>query len=380
VCCRYAFVAAWAIVCCAHVSADDLGAEHFDAAPLQESLDFEPLETVTETWPSNELFEESRSEVSIPDLSQAPSDAAAADGTVNAETPSSQPEAAHPESSSKLPIEEKSVRIDGAEDEPDDPTELDELDPLLNGTQLRWLMPRDGFGMTDLELSHVDHRPRFADHNRIHIAIPFAVSFVDEPQALGIPSELYSFQIETRVARPIADGFGFDVSVVPGWFSDLDAGDNNGFRVTGHGLATWSMSEEWQWALGAMYLGRDDVKLLPAGGVVWTMNPDTRLELLMPKPRITQRVWASGDWEHFLYTGFELFAGNTWAVTRPDNSYDKFTYSDSRFVVGHECRGPEHYRSVFEVGYVFSRTLEFRYSPEMLHPGGTLLLRLGTSY
>jgi hypothetical protein len=122
------------------------------------------------------------------------------------------------------------------------------------------------------------------------------------------------------------------------------------------------------------------VRILPAGGIVWTVQPDTTLELLMPKPRISQRISSRDDVDQFVYTGFELFGGNSWAVTRPDDSFDTFTYRDFRFLVGYECRTPTVPCSIVELGYVFARKLEFQHSPETLHPGGTLLLRLGSSY
>jgi hypothetical protein len=140
------------------------------------------------------------------------------------------------------------VKIDGAGDGAKDEaaTEVREDDPYPNGFSVRWLMPLDGFGITDLELGSVDHRPRFTDHTRFNLVIPFAVHFVDEPQALGIPSELYSAQIETRLAHP-NEIFGFDISVIPGWFSDFDAGKQRLSRH-GHGIATMRVSETLQLA------------------------------------------------------------------------------------------------------------------------------------
>ena len=279
----------------------------------------------------------------------------------------------------------KMVTIDGAATDPAKVEVPREDDPFPNGLSVSWLMPVDGFGMTDLELGRVDHRPRFTDQSRLNITIPFTVSFVDEPQALGLPSELYAIQIETRLAQKIDDMWGFDVAVSPGWFSDFDAGKNNGFRVTGHGMATLRLSDELKLAFGVMYLGRDDVKILPAGGVVTNITPDTQLELVMPKPRLVYFLSKNSDWEQSVYAAFELWGGNTWAVTRPDNSYDHFTYRDFRFILGHELRGPgdDHCiinHQVFEIGYSFARKLEFRNSPETLEPGGTLLLRLASSY
>jgi hypothetical protein len=218
------------------------------------------------------------------------------------------------------------------------------------------------------------------DHTAFDFGLPFAFHFLNEPPGLGLPPRVFSAQIETRLVQPLGDRYGVDVSVIPGFFSDFDSGKNNGFRVTGHLIGTMKLSEEFKFALGAMYLGRQDVPILPAGGVVWTMRPETELELLMPKPRIRQQIHCRDGWQEFIYTGFELFGGNSWAVTRPHNSYDTFTYRDFRFLVGHEMGKIGLMDSFFEIGYVFGRRVEFKNDPTTLNPPGTLLLRLGSSY
>ncbi|MGE3316512.1 MAG: hypothetical protein AB7O26_15460, partial [Planctomycetaceae bacterium] len=274
-------------------------------------------------------------------------------------------------------------KIDGAsedDDEPDLPSEATEEDPISYAGSLRWMMRVDGFGITDWEWSTADHRPRFSDHTRFNLGVPFTIHFIDEVQALGLPSELYDAQIETRLIQPIGDVWGVDLAVTPAFFSDFDSGSNNGLRMTGHGMATLMLSDEWQFALGVMYLGREDVRLLPAGGVVWNISDGTKLELLMPKPRISQLVHANEDYEQFAYTGFELWGGNSWDITRPDDTFDTFTYRDFRFVVGLETRSKNLLRGVFEIGYVFARKLEFRHDPTILEPGDTLMLRLGSNY
>lgn len=272
-------------------------------------------------------------------------------------------------------------KIDGAGDDRNEhvQTETEPEEPL-SVAALTWLMRVDGFGITDWEFGSADHRPHFIDHTRLHIDLPFAIHFIDEVQALGLPSELFSAQINTRLIQPINDVWGFDVAVTPGFFSDFDSGKNNGFRVTGHGIATYYHSDEWQFAFGAMYLGREDVQVLPAGGVVWNLSEASKIELLMPKPRVAQRVRADENSEQWMYTAFELFGGNSWEITRPDDSYDTFTYRDFRFLLGFENRMHHICSGVFEIGYVFARKLEFKRDPTILEPGGTLLLRCGSAY
>jgi hypothetical protein len=272
------------------------------------------------------------------------------------------------------------AKIDGAEDDgKTTDADANEKDPFSNGLSVRWLIPTDGFGLTDIELSPVDHRPRFSDHSRWDVSIPFGVHFVTE-QNLGLPPELYDIQIQLRWVQPLGDRFGFDVSVIPGFFSDFDSSQNNGFRVSGHLIGTYRHSEDWMFALGAMYLGRQDVPILPAGGVVWNIRPDTQLQLLMPNPRISWQFPSSAKEQQFVYTGFELFGGNSWAVSHFNTTQDTVTYRDFRYVIGYECGKPGQFRDVLQVGYVFARTVEFKHSPEVQHPPGTLLLQLVSGY
>lgn len=265
------------------------------------------------------------------------------------------------------------AKIDGATDN-DLQADSKQPDPFPDGLLVRWLIPVNGFGLTDVELSTVDHRPRFTDHTLWDLSIPFGVHFVTE-RGLGLPPELYDIQIEGRWVQPIGEQFGFDVSVIPGFFTDFDSSQNNGFRVSGHLIGTYRYSDDLQLALGAMYLGRQDVPILPAGGLVWNIRPETQLELLMPNPRITQKVSTAQGNPQLVYAGFELFGGNSWAVSHFNTTQDTVTYRDFRFVVGCECGKPGSLRDTLEIGYAFARTVEFKNSPEIQHPGGTLLLQ-----
>src|SRR6185437_6514275 len=83
-----------------------------------------------------------------------------------------------------------------------------------------------------------------------------------------------------------------------GVYSDFSKINSQSVRILGRGLGIVTFSPQWQVAAGVWYLDRLTVKILPAGGVIWTPNQDTRFALLFPNPKIWQRQMdgAKGQW------------------------------------------------------------------------------------
>ena len=84
---------------------------------------------------------------------------------------------------------------------------------------------------------------------------------------------------------------------------------------------------------------------------------------MLPRPRISRRLWKDGGQaEGWAYVGGTL-AGNTWAVTRESGvnagQSDELTISGLRLFTGYEtiATGNRGYR--IEVGYSFNRSIEY---------------------
>ena len=90
-----------------------------------------------------------------------------------------------------------------------------------------------------------------------------------------------------------------------------------------------------QFVAGVLYLNRDNIRLLPAGGAIWTPNDDWRFELLFPKPKFGMRVNVGPGFEDWIFTTAES-GGNTWAIVRDSGAQDRVTYLDYRLLVGYE--------------------------------------------
>ena len=63
------------------------------------------------------------------------------------------------------------------------------------------------------------------------------------------------------------------------------------------GLGVINYSPELKFKLGLIYLDRNDVKLLPAGGVFYTPDADTRWEIFFPRPKYTHRFATTGAYQ-----------------------------------------------------------------------------------
>ena len=66
----------------------------------------------------------------------------------------------------------------------------------------------------------------------------------------------------------------------------------------GKGLAVLTFSPSIKIKAGVWYLDRVVVKILPAGGICWTPNPDVYFDILFPNPKIGKRLttWGNTDW------------------------------------------------------------------------------------
>jgi hypothetical protein len=170
------------------------------------------------------------------------------------------------------------------------------------------------------------------------------------------------------------------LAIEPGVHSDFEKGDADEFRLPGHGLAIMDWTPTRKVVVGVLYLDREDVNFLPAGGLILSPNENVQLDLVFPKPKMAYRFRADGQFEWWNYVAAE-FGGGPYSIRRTSGIQDVIIWRDYRLYYGVERKVAGGLNSRFEVGYVFGRRIEFIHSGEPdFEPEGTLLLRAGVSY
>jgi hypothetical protein len=251
------------------------------------------------------------------------------------------------------------------------------IDSSLTAT---WLAPVGDFGVSDVEAKTQLVIPVFVKGSPLRLAMGFANTFMATPAGLDVPDQLYGVQAELRWMIPLRESMAIDMAAGGGLYSDFSGSGSRGFRVTGRAIFLKTVSDRLKWSVGAMYLGRENLKAIPVAGLIYTPEDDVRIELLIPRPRIARRMAWVGLREHWMYFGMELFGGNSWAIEQAGGIEDVVVYKDNRFIFGYETKAPGALTGRVEVGYVFGRELSFEKDPTILNPGGTMLLRAGLTY
>lgn len=166
-----------------------------------------------------------------------------------------------------------------------------------------------------------------------------------------------------------------------GVYSDFKKVTAESIRYTGHGFAVLTFSSVWKAKFGIVYYDRVRIKLLPAGGLVWTPNEDTRFDILFPNPMFSRRMRSMGTTNLWLYLRGE-YGGGSWVLTpaAPMNQIDQFDYNDMRAALGVEFDNEKSIDALFEVGVAFERQLVVRSTDEEFSPSTTIFLRAGATY
>jgi hypothetical protein len=240
-----------------------------------------------------------------------------------------------------------------------------------------------GFGVAEMELKTVLGFPVPSRRSPLVVTPGFAVYYLDEPAGADLPARVYEAAVQFRWWKRFTPRFGIDFAVTPGVFSDFQQSTDEAVRTPGHVAARFEWTPRLDCVLGAAYLDREDVDVLPIGGLVWTPYDDLKLELVFPEPRIARRVYWRGAYteevQDWAYLAGE-FGGGTWAIRRATGADDVLTYRDFRLLLGLKRKSLAGLDSRLEIGYVFGRTLEFTGPTPDIEPDDTVLIRAGLTY
>jgi hypothetical protein len=244
---------------------------------------------------------------------------------------------------------------------------------------------RRGFAVNDVELAATVGVPWQPALSPLLLTPSFALHSWGGPRSAGfpghpdLPADVYDAYLEAGWRERWAPWLFTDVAVAPGLSADFHEVRSSSFRVHGRGLAIVAFSPQWQAVGGVLYTGRNNAKVLPAGGVIWNPNEDTRCEFLFPQPKVSRRLVTLGDVPLWGYLAGE-FGGGAWTVERADGRPDSVDYRDVRVLLGLEWVTQRGLKAHVEAGYVFDRVLDFTSATPDFKPDSTLMLRAGISY
>lgn len=262
-----------------------------------------------------------------------------------------------------------------------------------------WLAGKDSTNQMqthDLLAATTMNFPNFFWSGRpLRVSPTFVLSLWDGPDNPAAPAELVDFpSLPPQVyaaylgfgwAPMLTPQFGFDLEANVGVFSDFETANEDSLRVPSVALAVLNLTPTLTLKGGIEYLDRVDVEWLPAFGVLWQPNPQTRWDIYFPRPKLASYLTTIGNTDMWWYLMGE-YGGGSWTVSRPTAGDDlRMDINDIRIGVGLEWRNPASVRSFVEAAYVFDREIVYASGANADIPlrqtlGDTLMLRGGFAF
>jgi len=244
--------------------------------------------------------------------------------------------------------------------------------------------PRD-LAVYDTETSATFDVPLFGLQDHFLITPGFALHLWDGPDGstgADLPGQTYDAYLDVGWNPKFTNYFGAELGARVGVYTDFDTFSTDSVRIMGRGLGVLNLSPTLQAKLGVLYIDRNDIKLLPAGGLIWDPSEDRHWEIFFPRPKFAQRLSTVGNHNIWAYLAGE-YGGGAWTIVRDAGFTDSFDYNDFRIMIGAEWipipkNGPSAF---FEVGYVFKRQLVYTsLLPPTFDLPDTFMLRGGFSF
>jgi hypothetical protein len=257
-------------------------------------------------------------------------------------------------------------------------------------------------GIDDVNLSVTFAFPMLFNSSTPLLVTPgFAVHYwsgpVSEPPAppdftppADMPARTYDAYLDFAWNPWVNEFFGGELNFRTGIYSDFYSVTTQSLRFMGKGMAVLRFSPCMTVKAGVWYLDRVTTKILPAGGVCWTPNPDIYFDILFPNPKIGRRLTTWGNTEWWLYARGD-YGGGVWTIRRNPDYYngivypvlnnDLTEYDDIRIAVGVDFKTLRQMKGYFEVGFACDRQLNYKSGlPSSFYPNNTVFVGAGLSY
>ena len=241
--------------------------------------------------------------------------------------------------------------------------------------------------INDVDLSLPIQIPDFLGSSQPWYLIPtFGLHLWDGPAGpADLPERAYSAVLDTYFRSDVSQRLGVELGVGVGIYTDFNTLTFHSLRVTGKGLVHLRLTPDTVIKGGVWYLGRNHIRMLPAVGIVWTPNPQTRWDIFFPEPRLSQYFTTVNEMDVWWYLGGE-YGGDAWTIERESGFSDQIDINDIRLSVGLEWGSPKSMETgirqgFVETGLVFDREIRYSTTPaENFSPKSTIFLRFGIGY
>jgi hypothetical protein len=149
-----------------------------------------------------------------------------------------------------------------------------------------WLYPGNGdneLGLTELRTFLTVAVPLPSRDYPMLITPGFDATLFSGPESPDLPSQVYDAYLDFMWLPKLTDGWLGILSLAPGVYSDFEDLQSDAFRIKGKALIRYDWSpDRLQLVAGVLYLNRNDVNWLPAGGLIWTPSDTVNLEMVFP--------------------------------------------------------------------------------------------------
>ena len=249
-----------------------------------------------------------------------------------------------------------------------------------------WLPGNGGSDVeiNDVELGTTATFPNFLFSPHPLLLTPgFIFHFWDGPVGMpavpNLPSKAYSAFLDAAWNPQATQQFGAELAVRVGVYSDFGTVTSDSVRVSGHGVGVLRLTPTVTVKGGVVFLDRARIKTLPAGGILWEPNPQTKFDIVFPRPKLAQFLWTIGNVDVWWYIGGE-YGGGSWTIEQPMFS-ERIDINDIRLIGGLEWTGLRDIQGFFEVAYVFDREVIYVVAPlQSFKPDDTVMLRAGLAF
>jgi hypothetical protein len=255
--------------------------------------------------------------------------------------------------------------------------------PRLSDTYIYGSNKPDDLQTHDIEVAITGALPNFLISSQpVYITPTYVHHLWDGPHSMDadLPGNAFSAFLDFFWASDPNRPLGAELGVAVGGFSDFDTFTSDSIRVLGEGFGVVRLTPQLTFKFGVWYLNRNDLKLLPAGGLVWQPTPQLKFDLLFPNPKISRYLTSGPYGEVRGYLSGE-YGGGAWTIRRTDGSGDRVDINDIRVKLGIDWVNQRNWSGFAEIGYVFEREVVYVVDPnDTFSPGDSFLIGAGFSF